>query len=90
MPNAKALTDAGLKTLPLPESGTVTVWDTTLKGFGVRVSPKGTKTFIALIGSGQRHKIGRYPLISLTEARSEARRVTCGSAATTAPARPGR
>lgn len=75
MPKAIALTDAGLKSLPPPESGTATVWDATVKGFGVRVSPKGTKTFIALIGSGQRHKIGRYPLISLTEARSEAKKV---------------
>lgn len=74
MPNAKTLTDAGLKSLPLPGSGTATHWDT-LKGFGVRVSPKGTKTFIALVASGARHKIGRYPLISLTEARTEAKRV---------------
>jgi integrase len=75
VPKANALTDAGLKSLLLPESGTATVWDATVKGFGVRISPKGTKTFIALIGSGQRHKIGRYPLISLTEARSEAKKV---------------
>lgn len=75
MPKSHALTDAGLKSLPLPESGTATYWDTTLKGFGVRVSPKGTRTFIALVGSGQRHKIGRYPLIGLSEARSEAKKV---------------
>lgn len=74
MPNLN-LTDAGLKSLPLPESGTSSFWDTSLKGFGVRVSPKGTKTFIALVGSGQRHKIGRYPLISLTDARTEAKKV---------------
>lgn len=74
MPNLN-LTDAGLKSFPLPESGTSTFWDTSLKGFGVRVSPKGTKTFIALVGSGQRHKIGRYPLISLTDARTEAKKV---------------
>lgn len=74
MPNA-ALTDAGIRALKAPESGTTTVWDAGLKGFGVRVSPKGTKTFIALVGSGQRHKIGRYPLISLTEARTEAKKV---------------
>ena len=52
----------------------MTHWDTTVKGFGVRVSPKGTRTFIALIGSGKRHKIGRYPLISLSDARNEARK----------------
>lgn len=75
MPKNVALTDAGLKRLPLPATGTATYWDTTQKGFGVRVSPKGTRTFIALVGSGARHKIGRYPLISLATARDEARKL---------------
>ena len=68
------LTDLSIKRLPIPETGTVTHWDTSVKGFGVRVSPKGARTFIALIGSGKRHKIGRYPLISLSDARNEARK----------------
>lgn len=75
MPNKLALSDAAVKRLPLPASGTTTYWDTTLKGFGLRVSPKGTRTFIALVGSGARHKIGRYPLVSLSQARDEARKV---------------
>jgi integrase len=54
--------------------GTATYWDT-LKGFGVRVSSGGTKTFIVLIGSGRRQSIGRYPVISLSDARTEARRI---------------
>ncbi|MCR2833501.1 tyrosine-type recombinase/integrase [Parerythrobacter lacustris] len=74
MPNV-ALTDAGIRGLALPLTGTLTYWDASLKGFGVRVSPKGTKTFIALVGSGQRHKIGRYPLIGLSMARDEARKL---------------
>lgn len=75
MPNS-ALTDAGVRRLPLPADGTTaTHWDTTQKGLGVRVSPKGTKTFIALVGSGARHKIGRYPHISLALAREEARKL---------------
>ena len=53
---------------------TVTLWDDTLKGFGLRVG-KQAKTFIVLIDSGRRHKIDRYPLISLQEARQEARRI---------------
>ena len=70
----KNLTDLSLRAVPGPAQGTVTHWDNSVKGFGVRVSPKGTKTFIALVGSGARHKIGRYPLISLADARGEARR----------------
>ncbi len=74
MPNS-VLTDVSLKRLALPETGTLTYWDTTVKGLGVRVSPKGTKTFIALVASGARHKIGRYPLIGLSTAREEARKL---------------
>lgn len=69
------LSDPGVRSLPLPASGNSYYWDTALKGFGVRVSPKGTRTFLALVGSGKRHTIGRYPLISLAEARAEAKRV---------------
>ena len=75
MPNQLALTDAGIRRLPPPETGTATYWDTTQKGLGVRVSPKGTRTFIALVASGARHKIGRYPLISLATAREETRKL---------------
>jgi hypothetical protein len=51
-----------------------TLWDDTLKGFGVRCG-KQSKTFIVLIGSGRRQKVGRYPLISLQDARGEAKRI---------------
>jgi integrase len=46
-----------------------------LKSFGLRVSQGGTKTFIVLIGSGRRQSIGRYPLISLSDARKLAKRL---------------
>ncbi|GAB5522846.1 MAG: integrase domain-containing protein [Roseivirga sp.] len=46
-----------------------------LDGFGIRVTPKGTKTWIYLYRifgqSPQRYRIGRYPQISLAEARKE-------------------
>lgn len=74
MPNV-ALTDAGIRRLSPPETGTVTYWDTTERGLGLRVSPKGTRTFIVLVGSGSRHKLGRYPHLSLSTAREEARKV---------------
>jgi len=51
-----------------------TLWDSALRGFGVRVG-KQSKTFIVLIGSGRRKRLGRYPIISLAEARAEAKRI---------------
>lgn len=50
------------------------LWDSSLKGFGLRVG-KSSRTFIVLIGSGRRQSIGRYPHISLSEARTEAKRI---------------
>jgi integrase len=51
-------------------------WDATLPTFGIRVSPKGTKTFVLKMpNGGGRHAIGRYPLIKLSEAREEAKRI---------------
>ena len=49
-------------------------FDVTLATFGVRVSPKGTKTFILKLRSG-RQAIGRYPVLSLSDARTEAKRI---------------
>lgn len=47
-----------------------------MTGFGVRVSQGGTKTFIIIHGANrQRESIGRYPVISLKEARNKAKEV---------------
>lgn len=73
MPNA--LTEAAVKAAKSPPKGTVTIWDESLRNFGVRVSQGGTKTFIVLVASGRRQSIGRYPLISLADARKEARQI---------------
>ncbi len=52
-------------------------WDAQLPGFGVRVSKSGRKTFIVRYkgssGSKRRLNLGVYPLMSLAEARDEAR-----------------
>jgi Arm DNA-binding domain len=56
-----------------PRAERFTLWDDSTKGFGVRVFPGGAKTFIVLIGPGRRQSIGRYPLISLSQAREKAR-----------------
>ena len=52
----------------------MTYWDSNTKGLGLRVSQGGAKTFIVLVGSGKRHKIGRYPDVTLQAARVEAKR----------------
>jgi len=73
VPNVR-LTDAAIKRFPLPQSGTKTYWDK-VSPVGLRITDKGTKTFIVLIGSGRRRKIGRYPIITLQEARREAQAI---------------
>jgi integrase len=46
-----------------------------MRGFGCRISPLGVKSFIVLVASGRRRTIGRYPILSIADARSEAKRV---------------
>ncbi len=46
-----------------------------MKHFGVRINAGGAKTFIVLLGSGRRQAIGRYPVISLAQAREKAKTI---------------
>jgi integrase len=70
------LTDIVLRNLPAPEQGQKAYPDDSVPGFGVRVSTRGTKTFTLVHGrSRERTTIGRYPVISLAEARTEAKRL---------------
>lgn len=69
-----SLTDAQIKRLKAPGKGQKTYYDDALKGFGVRVSQGGTKTFVVVYGAKrQRRSIGRYPDMSLAEARARAK-----------------
>ena len=63
------LTHYSIKSLPFGSQ--YVVWDETLPAFGVRVA-KTTKTFI--LKKGRWYVIGRYPSVSLKDAREEARR----------------
>jgi integrase len=63
------LTEASIRAA---KSGTL--WDGSLRGFGVRVG-KNRKTFIVLVASGRRKAIGTWPLLSLASARAEAKRL---------------
>lgn len=70
------LTDLAIQRLPPPDKGATTHFDDTIPGFGVRVSSGGTKSFTLIHGkSRQRTAIGRYPIVSLQEARAEAKRI---------------
>ncbi len=62
-----------------PEGLRFTVWDSDLKGFGLKVEPSGSKTFIVRyrVGGGRRgtlrqFKVGRYGKLTPEEARDEA------------------
>src|SRR5208282_5154755 len=65
--------DISLRTANAPDAGTITLWDGSLKHFGVRISQGGAKSFIVLLGSGRRQVIGRFPTISLSQARTKAK-----------------
>ncbi len=67
------LTDIAVRKLSLPERGQVTYWDETTPGFGIRCSQK-SKSFVVMFGERRRLKtVGRYPALSLAEARKAAR-----------------
>jgi integrase len=67
------LTDMAVKKLAAPEAGQVTYWDELTPGFGLRCSPK-SKSFVVMFGEKRRLKtLGRYPALSLSDARREAR-----------------
>jgi integrase len=73
MPKA-TLSDRSLKALAAPETGQATHWDQSLSGFGVRVSQGGAKSFVVVYGPNRTRKtIGRYPTISLKQARDKAK-----------------
>ncbi|HEY2034934.1 MAG TPA: tyrosine-type recombinase/integrase [Rhizomicrobium sp.] len=69
------LSDIAIKALKAPKKGAAIYYDDLLTGFGVRVSEGGTKSFILTHGvRRQRETIGRVGIVSLREARSEAKR----------------
>lgn len=75
----KRLTDASIAALPSAPKGTLKeIGDDLVSGLTVRVSDKGTKTFVLIArfpgtSNPTRRAIGRYPTISLKEAREEAK-----------------
>ena len=69
-----AIHDTSLRSLPVPAKGQLDYWDSKFPSFGVRVSQGGSKTFV-LKTQNARRSLGRYGIVSLAEARAEARRI---------------
>jgi integrase len=69
----RTLTDAAVKAARPPAKGFVTLWCGSLKGFGCMISQGGTKSFCVLVASGRRKVIGKYPFMSVGDARKVAR-----------------
>ncbi|MEY9230976.1 integrase [Bradyrhizobium japonicum] len=69
-----SFSDVGLRSLTPPAKGQVSYWDDKLPSFGFRVSQGGTKTFV-LNRKNSLITIGRFPTISLSQARTEAKRL---------------
>lgn len=74
------LTDTSVRALAAPETGQRTYYDDTLAGFGCRVSVAGSRTFVVQHGRNrQLTTIGRYPIISLAQARHRAKEILAES-----------
>jgi integrase len=70
------LTDLIVRNAKPPLKGQFTLWDSSLKHFGLRLSQGGAKTFTVMHGAlRERITIGRYPLISLAQAREKAKEI---------------
>jgi len=73
------LKDSVVKNLNLPKASDRIVWDSVLKGFGLRVTASGVKSFILNYrshGKQRRYTIGRYPAWSVEAAGAEAARLS--------------
>jgi len=70
------LTDAVVKSLPLPEKGNKVHYDGDLPGFGVRVTAAGARAFVlnyrTRTGRERRYTIGSFPAWKTAAARKEA------------------
>jgi integrase len=70
------LTDVLVRSLKPPSRGSISVFDTSMRGLCLRISSAGTKSFCLVQGKKRtRTYIGKYPSISLATARSECKRI---------------
>jgi integrase len=76
MSDKARLSDKTVKAAEAPNKGNALVWDTDIRGFALRVTAAGTKSFVLDYRAGarkRRYTIGRYPDWSVTAARNEAK-----------------
>lgn len=74
MPTSK-LTNVKILKTPLPSSGRIEIWDRQTRGLGLRITAYGTRTWQMVYrvdGKQRRLTLGRYPDLSLADARIEA------------------
>jgi hypothetical protein len=64
------------------EAERYTLWDTELKGFGVRIAPTGTKTYVVRYRAGGGRKgtlrqqvVGRHGALTADQARKQAKQI---------------
>jgi integrase len=72
------VTKARLDALPPPASGQRFLRDTELRGFAIRVAASGAKSFVLerrIRGRNRRLTLGRYPDLTVEQARQEAQKV---------------
>lgn len=70
------LTDLSVQRLKAPAKGQRIVFDEKLRGFGVRVSQGGAKSFVVVKGKERKlTTLGRYPELTLKDARIRAQKV---------------
>lgn len=71
------LNKRAVDSLTAPKTGQSFLWDTEIKGFGVRVGPSGTKTFVIQYMNDEsrlrRMKIGRFGVMTVEQARELAK-----------------
>ena len=74
------LTDAAIRRLKAPDSGRIEYWDTQTKGLGLRIGASGNRSWVMLLRVlkggrwvQQRLTLGRYPGVTLAQAREKAR-----------------
>jgi len=73
-----SLTAAAIARMTPPRAGQVEYYDKRLPSFGIRLSYQGTKSWFVMTrleGKLIRVTLGKYPALSLADAREEARRV---------------
>lgn len=70
------LTKTSIDALTIPEKGQAFLWDSELRGFGVRVIPSGLKAFVLQYrneeGRSRRIVIGWYGVLTVEQARKQA------------------